>query len=243
MPAPHPPLSQTPLDRALLRAKGSYPSQAEEITLARAIRAWLDHPDPPPALVRSGRRARDEFVLRNLRLVASIVNKRRHTWESVGLSFEDAMSHGVIGLQRACELCRTDGAYKMSTYATWWIWQALNAGIHKEAYVITVPDAVHWLMAKQRRGEELKDDSQRARSAAGMAAAACLNLDGLEGWEPSAPVPPEHDPELLQFIYEEAGAEHAAHLDAMISGQPVPAGVRPALRRKLGAFRQGIAEQ
>ncbi len=94
-------------DLPFLDIAGKYPllTRREEILLGRRIQAWLTHPEPvPPAIVRSGRRARDRFVLCNLRLVASIARYYTRRLDGTSLTYADLLQEGVIGLQRSAEL-------------------------------------------------------------------------------------------------------------------------------------------
>lgn len=102
---------------------------AEEITLGSAIRAWLDHPDgpdaAPAAIQRRGRRARDRMISGNLRLVISYVLKlQKETF--LKHNAEDLVSAGNSGLTRAAEKFDPERGYKFSTYAYWWIRQAVT---------------------------------------------------------------------------------------------------------------------
>jgi len=129
-------------DRAsFLDIAGRYPllSQREEILLGRRIQAWLTHPAPcPPEIERSGRRARDRFVLCNLRLVASIAKHYNNKAGGTSLSYSDLLQEGAIGLQRAAEKYSPDCGYKMSTYASWWIRQSLSRLVEKNTGAIRI---------------------------------------------------------------------------------------------------------
>jgi RNA polymerase sigma factor RpoD-like protein len=85
-------------------------------------------------LVRMGRDARDQLTSANLRLVVSIA--KRYTGR--GMSFLDLTQEGNIGLIRAVD--KFDyGGYKFSTYATWWIRQAITRAIADQARTICIP--------------------------------------------------------------------------------------------------------
>lgn len=118
--------------RAWLNAAGRVPllSGAEEVHLGAMIRRWQDWPGGPdaaPAPVRRrGLRARDRMVSANLRLVVSVAGKYRQRINARHQCMSDAFQEGAIGLQRGAEKFDASRGYKFSTYAYWWIRQALQ---------------------------------------------------------------------------------------------------------------------
>lgn len=117
---------------AWLAAAGRLPmlTPAEEVHLGAMIRRWQDWPDGPdaaPAPVRRrGLKARDRMVSANLRLVVSVAGKYRQRITARHQCLTDALQEGAIGLQRGAEKFDAARGYKFSTYAYWWIRQALQ---------------------------------------------------------------------------------------------------------------------
>jgi len=81
--------------------------------------------------------ARDELVSHNLRLVMSLANKA--TSSGVGVDQDDKIQDGMMGLMRAIESFDPDLGFKFSTYAVWWINQAIGRGIANGDRAIRIP--------------------------------------------------------------------------------------------------------
>src|SRR3989304_6431772 len=97
-------------------------------------------PGPTPrerrgVLVRMGRDAREQLTSANLRLVVSVAKK----YIGRGMSFLDLLQEGNIGLIRAVEKFDYERGFKFSTYAHWWIRQAITRAIADQARTIRIP--------------------------------------------------------------------------------------------------------
>ena len=111
----------------------------DEIILGRAVKEWLHDPQPTPEIEAKGRRAKEKLMAANLRLVVHLSKK----YQNRGLEMEDLIQEGSIGLNRAVEKFDFTKGYKFSTYAYWWIRQALNRAIAEQSRTIRMP-AHNW---------------------------------------------------------------------------------------------------
>jgi len=152
--------------RMYLREIGRVPllSASEETTLAEAIKRGdtahrylrKDELDLPGALKAkidylAGQLARRRLAEANLRLVVSVAKQ----YIGRGMSFLDIIQEGNIGLLRAVEKFDHRRGYKFSTYATWWIRQAISRAIADQARTIRIPvhmvETIHRLSRASRR--------------------------------------------------------------------------------------------
>ncbi len=144
----------TPTDdpvRLYLSEIGRVPllSAEQEVDLAKRIEVGLAstarlHGDPPPSAARqtllrhlelAGQLAKRQLVEANLRLVVSIAKR----YLGRGLLLLDLIQEGNVGLIRAVEKFDYTKGYKFSTYATWWIRQAITRAVADQARTIRIP--------------------------------------------------------------------------------------------------------
>ncbi len=117
------------LAKAMERGRKAEAALAERSGLSRAERRKLER------AVEEGRAARRRFIQANLRLVVSIAKRYQHS----GLPFLDLIQEGNLGLIRAVEKFEYRKGFKFSTYATWWIRQAITRAIADKSRTIRVP--------------------------------------------------------------------------------------------------------
>src|SRR4051812_24066344 len=112
---------------------GRYPllTAAEEVELAKRIE-------------RGDAEAKNRMINSNLRLVVSIAKN----YQGHGLTLLDLIQEGIIGLIRAAEKFDWRKGFKFSTYATWWIKQAVQRGVANKARTIRIP--VHVVEREQK---------------------------------------------------------------------------------------------
>lgn len=91
--------------------------------------------------------ARHQMIRSNLRLVISIA--KRYT--NMGLSFSDLVEEGNIGLMRAVEKFNPERGYRFSTYASWWIKQAIMRSLSNQGKTIRIPVYMYDVISKWRR--------------------------------------------------------------------------------------------
>jgi RNA polymerase primary sigma factor len=102
--------------------KGELLSHQQEVHLSRRTKA-------------GDKRARQRLIEKNLRLVVSVAKKYR----GYGLPFEDLIQEGNIGLMKAVEKYDPERGFRFSTYATWWVRQAVQRAVADKGRIVRVP--------------------------------------------------------------------------------------------------------
>jgi RNA polymerase primary sigma factor len=259
--APHP----TDIDdlRMYLEAAGAEPllTKEEEVELAMAIergkeaekrlasgrirsettKRKLRHD------IRKAERARRRFILANLRLVVSIAKR----YQGQGLPLLDLIQEGNIGLMRGVELFDWRRGFKFSTYATWWIRQAITRAIADRGRQIRIPVHVHERIRKVRQIRERliqktgkEPTPEEVAREAGLPVEALDQLDSASTREPrSLQEPVGEDTELGDLVAQvESETPVDAVEDALLReeiGHAVTEALEP-LEREVVLLRYGL---
>lgn len=154
---------------------------------------------------RDMRRARDRLINSNLRLVVSIAKR----YMNRGLAFPDLIQEGNMGLMRAVDKFDWRRGFKFSTYATWWIRQAITRAIADQARTIRIPvHMIETINKLKRIQRELEQKNERDPTTAELAKAMGLEESKIEeiltiSQEPTSlqtKVGADSDTEFSEFI-------------------------------------------
>ena len=166
--------------------------------------------------VRDGDEARADLIQANLRLVVSIAKR----YVGRGMLFLDLIQEGNLGLMRAVEKFDYTKGFKFSTYATWWIRQAITRAIADQARTIRIPvhmvESMNRVMRIQR---QMTQELEREPTTDELAEKTGLSADrvreiqriALDPLSLDSPVGEEDDSNLADFI-EDSGADAPAEV-------------------------------
>lgn len=239
-------------DRFRLRPEKELLTAEEEVGLWVLLRGGPDSLDDEPAddvfaALPSGdirRLARDTFIRHNLGLVHSVAQSH----VELGLEYDDLVQHGMLGLMHA--ICKFDGhrGLKFSTYAMWWIKQAMSRAIADEGAIIRIPVYMHDTMRVVAKTERLLRSAGKSATAAQVAVDCGLNVTKVDEVRKLSRVTDSLDREIVEGVtLGEAlsvdnptpGPEEALRhvlarqiVDELLA--PLPAREADVLRRRIG---------
>ena len=178
----------------------------EEVLIAKRIEKGINNPDDAAA-VQDGIDAKNELISANLRLVVAIAKK----YTGRGMLFLDLIQEGNMGLIKAVDKFDYTKGFKFSTYATWWIRQAITRAIADQARTIRIPvhmvETINKMTRIQRQlvqelGRDPSAEEIATRMGSGMTAEKVREIQkiALDPVSLETPIGEEDDSHLGDFI-------------------------------------------
>jgi RNA polymerase sigma factor (sigma-70 family) len=228
---------------------------AREIEAGKAARASLASSDAPLAVgerrrleraVRQGEHAWSTFVQSNLRLVVMVAKR----YQASGLPLLDLIQEGNLGLMHAVDKFDWRKGFKFSTYATWWIRQAVQRGAANSARVIRLPAQADEELSRLRQARATAQEAGTDLSKESLARATGLSPARIDALTPylfdprglDAPVDDKGETELGDLVADRSvlGTEDAA-LGALVPDAMQRAlGLLDPVEREVLTFLYGL---
>jgi RNA polymerase primary sigma factor len=189
---------------------------------------------------RDDQRARDELTRANLRLVISIAKK----YQGNGVEFVDLIQEGNMGLMRAVEKFDWRRGFKFSTYATWWIRQAVQRGVANHSKTVRIPVHVHERLVKVMAAEkDFMLEYDRLPDVTELSELTGLSRKQIEDIRQAAYVQPtsldkpmgeDEDSKFGDFVQADKNREASVHMD--FTEGIIENSRKEELRKALGAL-------
>ena len=208
------------LQAALELELGAYPSKVQVASQLEMTEKQLD------SRLYQGRVAKRKMIRSNLRLVVSIAKR----YLNRGVPFLDLIQEGAMGLNRASEKFDPDKGYKFSTYAYWWIRQAITRAIANDARTIRLPIHIVEKLNKLKKAQrELKQKLARNPTEAEMAEALEITVHQLRQLQQlrrqalslNHRVGKEEDTELMDLLEDEDNQSPEAKMNENMMRQEI----------------------
>jgi RNA polymerase primary sigma factor len=193
---------------------------------------------------------KNRFIDHNLKLVVAVARD----FQSLGLPLQDLVQEGNIGLVRAVEKFDPERGFKFSTYAIWWIRQALIRAIQNHARTIRVPSHLHEALRRYRRDRERierdlgrEPNTAEAAAGAGLTIERAQELDALvrEPLSLETPIPGTDSKKLEDVVRDPDAEERLEQLDQVRLERATHDAIRalPDRERDILRWRFGLEGQ